>query len=42
MTTTAPPTAPAWRGRRRMTPVPDNYKWTALFVATLGMLMATH
>ncbi len=22
-------------------PIPDNYKWTALFVSTLGMLMAT-
>src|ERR1035437_1149403 len=23
------------------TPIPDNYKWVALFVSTLGMLMAT-
>src|SRR5664280_2816181 len=23
------------------TPIPDNYKWVALFISTLGMLMAT-
>jgi len=40
MTTTAPPRLRMTR-RSVDTPIPDNYKWTALFVATLGMLMAT-
>jgi MFS family permease len=34
--------APAWLRRPDPTaPLPDNYKWVALFISTLGMLMAT-
>jgi MFS family permease len=36
--------APALRGRSAgaaLAAVPDGYKWTALFISTLGMLMAT-
>ena len=33
---------PAWLRRPDPTgPLPDNYKWVALFISTLGMLMAT-
>ena len=35
-------TGPAWLRRPDATaPLPDNYKWVALFISTLGMLMAT-
>ncbi|HEX3796276.1 MAG TPA: MFS transporter [Acidimicrobiales bacterium] len=33
---------PAWARRADpLGPIPDNYKWVALFISTLGMLMAT-
>ncbi len=34
--------APRWLSRPDpLAPLPDGYKWTALFISTLGMLMAT-
>ncbi len=34
-------TRPAPPGSAPVAPVPDNYKWVALFISTLGMLMAS-
>src|ERR1700732_1715841 len=41
--TTADPSLrrPSLRGADLKGPVGDNYKWVALFISTLGMLMAT-